>query len=74
MNSSPKTVRLDLVAHVSIRDREWALLLPAYSVVLIMLTYFVYWALAISATPSFSDMATIVGTGVVPFEIHLANT
>jgi phosphatidylinositol glycan class P protein len=47
---------------ISNSKREWALLLPAYSVVLIMLTYFVYWALAISATPSFSDMSTIVGT------------
>ncbi|KAF8518417.1 PIG-P-domain-containing protein [Hysterangium stoloniferum] len=40
-------------------SREWALLIPAYSVVLILLTYFSYWALALSATPSFSDLRTI---------------
>jgi len=40
-------------------SREWALLLPAYSVVLIMLTYIVYWALTIQNTPSFSDISTM---------------
>ncbi|KAF7980542.1 hypothetical protein HWV62_37683 [Athelia sp. TMB] len=40
-------------------SREWALLIPAYSVVVCFLTYFTYFALAIAATPSFSDMSTI---------------
>jgi len=40
-------------------NREWALLLPAYSVVLVLLTYFTYFALALSGTPSFSDISTI---------------
>ncbi|KAG8845589.1 hypothetical protein FRB96_002342 [Tulasnella sp. 330] len=40
-------------------NREWALLLPAYSIVIIILTYFTYWALAISNTPSFSELRTI---------------
>ncbi|KAL0959614.1 hypothetical protein HGRIS_011317 [Hohenbuehelia grisea] len=40
-------------------SREWALLLPAYSVFLVLLTYFVYFALAIHATPSFSDLRAI---------------
>lgn len=42
-------------------NSEWSLLLPAYSVVLVLLTYFVYFALAIAHTPSFSDVSAIVG-------------
>jgi phosphatidylinositol glycan class P protein len=41
-------------------SREWALLLPAYSVFLVLLTYFVYFALAIASTPPFRDTCTIV--------------
>jgi hypothetical protein len=41
--------------------REWTILIPGYSVVLISLTYFMYWALAIYDTPSFSDLRTITG-------------
>ncbi|KAJ7741955.1 PIG-P-domain-containing protein [Mycena maculata] len=40
-------------------NREWAILFPAYSVVLVLLTYFVYFALAIFGTPAFSDMRAI---------------
>ncbi|KAF8889585.1 PIG-P [Infundibulicybe gibba] len=40
-------------------SREWAILLPAYSVVIIMTTYFVYTALAFAGTPSFSDISAI---------------
>ncbi|CAL1699703.1 unnamed protein product [Somion occarium] len=40
-------------------NREWALLLPSYSIVLVLLTYFSYFALALAATPAFSDMSTI---------------
>ncbi|EJC97752.1 PIG-P [Fomitiporia mediterranea MF3/22] len=43
-------------------NREWAVLLPAYSVILILLTYFTYWALALYNTPSFSDLSTITDT------------
>lgn len=42
--------------------REWAILLPAWSVVVVLLTYFVYFALAIYGTPSFSSMSTMTGT------------
>jgi len=38
---------------------EWALLLPAWSIVLVITTYIVYSALAIAATPSFSEMRAI---------------
>ncbi|TFK46826.1 PIG-P, partial [Heliocybe sulcata] len=40
-------------------NREWAVLLPAYSIVLVLLTYFTYFALAIAGTPAFSDPSTI---------------
>ncbi|KAF7316118.1 PIG-P domain-containing protein [Mycena indigotica] len=40
-------------------SREWAILVPAYSVVVALLTYFVYFALALLATPSFSDSSAI---------------
>ncbi|PBK70843.1 PIG-P-domain-containing protein [Armillaria solidipes] len=39
-------------------SREWAVLLPAYSVVVFLLAYFVYLALAIYGAPSLSDTCT----------------
>ncbi|PAV15199.1 PIG-P-domain-containing [Pyrrhoderma noxium] len=43
-------------------NREWAILLPAYSVVLILLTYFTYWALALYNTPDLDELSTITDT------------
>ena len=40
---------------------EWALLLPAYSIVLVLLTYCAYFALALSGTPDFSDVSAVTG-------------
>jgi len=40
-------------------NREWAIFIPAWSIIVILLTYFTYWALAISDTPSFHDLSTI---------------
>ncbi|EIW78625.1 PIG-P-domain-containing protein [Coniophora puteana RWD-64-598 SS2] len=40
-------------------SREWAIFVPAYTVVLVLLTYFVYFALALYNTPSFSDIKSI---------------
>lgn len=40
---------------------EWALLLPAFSVILVLFTYITYFGLAIAGTPSFSDVRTITG-------------
>ncbi|TBU52365.1 PIG-P-domain-containing protein [Dichomitus squalens] len=40
-------------------NREWSLLIPAYGMVLVLLTYFTYFALALAGTPSFADMRTI---------------
>ncbi|RPD61462.1 PIG-P-domain-containing protein, partial [Lentinus tigrinus ALCF2SS1-6] len=42
-------------------NREWSLLIPAYGMVLVLLTYFTYFALAFAGTPSFADMRTITG-------------
>ncbi|KAI1782975.1 PIG-P-domain-containing protein [Ganoderma leucocontextum] len=42
-------------------NREWSLLIPAYGMVLVLLTYFTYFALALAGTPSFADMRTITG-------------
>ena len=41
--------------------REWALLVPAYGMVLVLLTYFTYFALALAGTPAFSEMRAITG-------------
>ncbi|KAI0659704.1 PIG-P, partial [Cubamyces menziesii] len=40
-------------------NREWSLLIPAYGMTLVLLTYVAYFALALAGTPSFSDMSTI---------------
>ncbi|KAL1746031.1 PIG-P [Schizophyllum fasciatum] len=45
-------------------NREWALLLPAYSIVLVLLTYFTYFALALYGQPAFSDARTITDSYV----------
>jgi len=45
-------------------SREWAILLPAWSVVLIITTYIVYSSMAIAATPSFSEMRAITDSYV----------
>lgn len=50
---------------MSCRHREWSLLIPAYGMVLVLLTYFTYFALALAGTPSFSDMRTITGESSV---------
>lgn len=54
-------VLLDVFGWLTACFSEWALLLPAWSVVLIITTYIVYSALAIAATPSFSEMRAITG-------------
>ncbi|KAJ7100011.1 PIG-P-domain-containing protein [Mycena belliarum] len=42
-------------------SRHWAVLVPAYSVVVALLTYFVYFALALFGTPAFGDMCAVTG-------------
>lgn len=44
--------------------REWAILVPAWSVTTFLLAYFVYLALAIVQTPSFSEMRTVTGQSI----------
>ncbi|GLB42342.1 putative PIG-P [Lyophyllum shimeji] len=46
-------------------SREWAVLLPAWSIVLVITTYIVYSSMAIAATPSFSDMSSMTDNRVL---------
>ncbi|KAL4067044.1 PIG-P [Scleroderma yunnanense] len=48
-------------------NREWAILLPAYSVMVVLLTYFTYFSLALVHTPAFSDASAFVDS-----QAHLA--
>ena len=41
--------------------REWALLVPAWSIVVALLTYFTYFSMTIRGTPAFSDISTYTG-------------
>ncbi|KZW03341.1 PIG-P protein [Exidia glandulosa HHB12029] len=48
-------------------SREWAILIPAWSIVLALLTYFTYFALAISAQPAFHDIRAFTDSrGYIP--------
>jgi hypothetical protein len=48
---------------------EWAVLLPAWSVMLILFTYATYFALALARTPSFDEICTITGTAYM-FDLY----
>jgi len=39
-------------------NREWALLVPAWTIVTVLLTYFTYFSMALRGTPAFSDTST----------------
>ncbi|KIK71699.1 hypothetical protein GYMLUDRAFT_33854 [Collybiopsis luxurians FD-317 M1] len=41
-------------------NREWSLLLPSYSMILVLLTYFTYMALTIYGTPAFSERKSLL--------------
>ncbi|KAH9478565.1 Phosphatidylinositol N-acetylglucosaminyltransferase subunit P [Psilocybe cubensis] len=45
-------------------NREWALLVPSWTVVTVLLTYFVYFALAIRATPAFDEMGSVTDSRI----------
>ncbi|KAE9401043.1 hypothetical protein BT96DRAFT_818380 [Gymnopus androsaceus JB14] len=40
-------------------NREWSILLPAWSMVLVLLTYFSYMALTLYGTPAFDDVEAV---------------
>ncbi|KAJ3829310.1 PIG-P-domain-containing protein [Lentinula raphanica] len=42
-------------------NREWSLLIPAWSIVVVLLTYFTYMALTIYGTPAFDDISAVTG-------------
>ena len=44
------------------KPREWAILFPSWTIIVVLLTYVVYFAIAIRATPSFDEMRAISGT------------
>ncbi|KAH8829311.1 PIG-P [Flagelloscypha sp. PMI_526] len=41
-------------------NREWAVLVPAWTVVVVLLTYFSYLAIALFRTPALSDLSAVV--------------
>jgi phosphatidylinositol N-acetylglucosaminyltransferase subunit P len=41
--------------------REWAILIPAWTIVVVLLTYWVYFALALYRTPAFTDISAFAG-------------
>ncbi|EDR08075.1 uncharacterized protein LACBIDRAFT_297746 [Laccaria bicolor S238N-H82] len=43
-------------------SREWALLVPSWSIVIVVLTYVIYSSMAIASQPSFDDMSAIADT------------
>jgi len=45
-------------------NREWSLLIPAWSIIVIILTYITYWSLALLGTPRFSDLSAITDSFV----------
>ncbi|KAI9464761.1 PIG-P-domain-containing protein [Russula earlei] len=47
-------------------NREWALLVPAWTIVTVLLTYFTYFSMAVRGTPPFSDISTYTGQGQYP--------
>ncbi|KAJ3770083.1 PIG-P [Lentinula raphanica] len=42
-------------------NREWSLLIPAWSMDMVLLTYFAYMALTIHCTPAFHDISAVTG-------------
>ena len=53
--------------------REWSILIPAWSIVVIILTYIVYWSLALTGTPGFSDLSAVTGRKVLSTTVQASN-
>ena len=53
--------KLNLELLIDLLISEWAILIPSWSIVVVILTYIVYFAIAIRATPSFDEMSAISG-------------
>jgi len=53
--------------------REWSILIPAWSIVVIILTYIVYWSLALTGTPGFSDLSAVTGRKVLSTIVQTSN-
>ncbi|EKM76745.1 hypothetical protein AGABI1DRAFT_78184 [Agaricus bisporus var. burnettii JB137-S8] len=60
-------------------NREWSILVPAWSIIVVILTYITYWSLALLGTPELSDLSTITDSFVqhpqsLESDIYLAST
>ncbi|KZS98723.1 PIG-P-domain-containing protein [Sistotremastrum niveocremeum HHB9708] len=64
---------LDAVGITWYPSREWTILVPAWTVVTVLLTYFSYFALALYGTPKFSDLATITDTRGTRYEEEMGD-
>ncbi|KAF9068479.1 PIG-P [Rhodocollybia butyracea] len=51
-------------------SREWSILIPAWSLVLVLLTYWTYFALTIRGTPGFGDAASLYSQSVEDFRVR----
>ncbi|PPQ66543.1 hypothetical protein CVT26_009516 [Gymnopilus dilepis] len=40
-------------------NREWAILIPSWTIVVVLLTYISYFAIALRATPAFNEMSAV---------------
>lgn len=50
-----------LTSDSRLATREWAILVPAWSMVLIWITYFAYGALMLLGTPPLTSLALVTG-------------
>lgn len=59
-----KLLMLKFLSRFLIFFSEWALLIPSWTIIVIVLTYITYSAIAIRATPAFNELSSITGTWV----------
>ncbi|KAF8155563.1 PIG-P-domain-containing protein [Crassisporium funariophilum] len=45
-------------------NREWALLIPSWSIIVVLLTYMTYFAIALRATPAFDEMSSVTDSRI----------
>jgi phosphatidylinositol N-acetylglucosaminyltransferase subunit P len=50
---------------------EWAILVPAYTIVLVLATYASYFALTLMGTPNFDSLSTIIGHLFISLYPHI---
>ncbi|KAF8903340.1 PIG-P-domain-containing protein [Gymnopilus junonius] len=45
-------------------NREWAILIPSWSIVVVLLTYVIYFAIALRGTPGFDEMSAVTDSRI----------